>query len=744
MSVPEKVPLDAGRLFAQPPLAGPRIEAWKLAPDGSRVFFLRGSAADDNRLDLWEYQIRRRCARRLAAAGSLAPAAQPLADEELARRERQRVAALSGILEYSVSPCGRELLVPLDGNLYYVDADGGSAGASADSGAATGPAAMRRIAPAASSATGASISPRGGHVAYVRDQNLFVYDLARDQERALTADGGGGIKNGSAEFVAQEEMNRHSGYWWSPDGRHIAFARVDETSVPSIERLEITADNVKSAAQRYPLAGGANVRISLGVVNIAGGATTWIALGADEDFYLARVNWLPDAKTLAIQRESRNQRRLDLLFADSASGAGRIVLTETSDSWIELHDELTFLQRADEFIWASNRDGFMHLYLYDHEGRLLRRLTAGDWNVDDFHARAVKAVDEARRLVYFTANAPNPTMRNLYVASLDSRDPARIRRISREDGVHAIAMSAAADIYVDQYTSRTQPPQLSLRERDGTLIAFIQENRLDEAHPYAPYSADDAVPQFGTLAADDGQTLWYRLFKPHDFDVNRRYPVIVDVYGGPGVARVLDEWTGGTFTQLLTRAGFLVWQLDNRGSGFRGTAFQAPIQGRLGEIEVADQIQGARWLASQPYVDAARIGVWGWSYGGYLSLMLLCKAADLFRAGVAGAPVTDWALYDTHYTERYLGRPQDNAAGYAASSVLPYAPALCGRLLLIHGMADDNVLFLHSIKLMRKLQDLGTAFDLMLYPGAKHGLTRQHDGRHAYATILRFFMANLG
>jgi dipeptidyl-peptidase-4 len=252
------------------------------------------------------------------------------------------------------------------------------------------------------------------------------------------------------------------------------------------------------------------------------------------------------------------------------------------------------------------------------------------------------------------------------------------------------------------------------------------------------------VPEFGTLPAADGQILEYRLFKPAHFDPAKHYPAIVEIYGGPGVQRVLDAWTGSTFTQILTRAGYVVFQLDNRGSAFRGTAFQAPIHGKLGEVEVADQVRGAKWLASQPFVDPARVGVWGWSYGGYMTLMLMFKAPDVFRAGVSGAPVTDWSLYDTHYTERYLDRPSQNPAGYEASSVLPYAQSLRGKLLVIHGMADDNVLFLHSTKLFRRLQDLEKPFEVMVYPGAKHGLIRQHDGRHAYATMLRFFDQNLG
>jgi dipeptidyl-peptidase-4 len=451
------------------------------------------------------------------------------------------------------------------------------------------------------------------------------------------------------------------------------------------------------------------------------------------------VNWLPDGKTLAIQRESRDQRRLDLLFADIETGRSRIVLTETSDTWIELNDEISFLRKSRQFIWASSRDGFEHLYLYDYDGRLERRLTAGAWNVDDFRGRAIKAVDEVHRLVYFTGTQTSPIQRQLYTVSLDTKDPSKITRISREDGLHAITMSADSRIYVDQFTSTAQPLQASLMRIDGSRIGYLLENPLDETHPDAPYLKDNSIPEFGTLAAADGQMLYYRLFKPLRFDPAKRYPAIVEVYGGPGVQRVLDNWTGNSFTQILTRAGYVVFQLDNRGSGFRGTAFQAPIHGRLGLIETLDQTLAARWLAAQPYVDPARLGVWGWSYGGYMSLMLMFRAPDVFRAAVAGAPVTDWTLYDTHYTERYLGRPQNNAADYDASSVFPYAENLRGSLLIMHGMADDNVLFLNSTKLFRRLQDLGKPFDVMVYPGAKHGLTRQHDGRHAYGMIKRFF-----
>lgn len=723
--------LTIDRLFDAPALSGPALLQMRISPDGSRVTYLRGKATDKDRLDLWEYNIRDAASRILVDSNVLITAREQLSDEELGRRERQRTAALSGILEYSFAPLGAALLFPLGGQVYYYDLEKPAADA------------LTQVTHGASFATDATVSPKGRYLAYVREQNLFVFDLALGEERPLTRDGGGAIKNGMAEFVAQEEMDRRTGYWWSPDDAHIAFVRVDETPVTLAQRFEIAADNVTTYAQRYPAAGGANVAVRLGMIAIGSGATTWIDLGSESDIYLARVDWLPDARTLAIQRESRDQRRLDLLFADIETGAVRPVLTETGSAWIELHDELTFLQNVPQFIWASSRDGYQHLYLYDYQGRLLRRLTAGEWSVDDFRARAIKGVDEAKQLVYFTATEKTPLERHLYSTSLDARDPHEVRRITREAGLHAISMSADARVYVDDFNSATQPPQVSLRDCGGRLLHWLQENPLDEHHPYAAYLADDALPEFGTLTAADGQALHYRLFRPARFDPASRYPAIVEVYGGPGVQRVTNAWTGNSFTQVLTRSGYVVLQLDNRGTAARGTAFQAPIRGKLGEVEVADQVQGARWLGSQPYVDAARIGVWGWSYGGYMTLMLLFKAPAVFRAGVSGAPVSDWSLYDTHYTERYLGRPQDNPQGYTASSVLPYARDLKGKLLVIHGMADDNVLFLHSTKLFRRLQDLGKPFDVMVYPGAKHGLIRQHDGRHAYATIKRFFDSSL-
>jgi dipeptidyl-peptidase-4 len=723
--------LTIDRLFDAPALTGPTIVGLKISPDGSRVTYLQGKPDDKDRLDLWEYNIHDRLARVLVDSKALAPKQEKLSDEERGRRERQRTAALSGIVEYTFAPSGDAVLFPLSGKLYYYQL------------ATPKQKPVVQFIDTHGFATDATVSPAGGYVAYVRDQNLYSYDIAASQEKALTADGGGAIKNGMAEFIAQEEMDRSTGYWWAPDGKHIAFARVDEMPIKVTERFEIAADNVATFAQRYPTTGGPNVLVQLGVIDVESGAVTWVDLGAEQDIYLARVNWLPDGKTLAIQRESRNQRKLDLLFADIDTGKTRIILTETSNTWIDLNDELTFLKNSHEFIWASARDGYTHLYLYDYDGHLIRPLTAGKWVVDDFRKRAVMGVDEKNRLVYFTATEQSPTERHLYVTSLDTQDPHQVKQITQDAGVHGVAMSPDVRFYIDNFTSSAQPPQVSVHAADGTRTAWLLENRLGEHHPDAPYLADNSIPEVGTLPAADGQTLYYQLFKPLHFDPTQRYPAIVYVYGGPGVQLVLNNWHGNSFTQILTRAGYVVFTLDNRGSAHRGTAFQTPIHDRMGDVEVTDQVQGAQWLRDQSFVDPTRMGVWGWSYGGYMTLNLMFKAPDVFRAGVAGAPVTDFALYDTHYTERYLDRPEDNAAGYAASSVLPYAKDLKGNLLVMHGMADDNVLFLNSTKLFRKLQDLSKPFEVMVYPGAKHGLMRQNDGRHGYKMIKRFFDENL-
>jgi dipeptidyl-peptidase 4 len=616
-------------------------------------------------------------------------------------------------------------------------------------------------------------SPRGSYVSFIRNQNLVVYNLGTSRERAVTKDGGGLISYGTAEFIAQEEMDRTTGYWWSPDEKRIAYARVDESPVAEVDRFEIYADSVKVIKQHYPAAGAKNASVQLFVKSLSGDSASetpavQVDLGKDPDIYLARVNWLPDGASLAVQRQSRDQKTLTLLQADAANGATTELLSEHSDTWVPLHDELTFLEHSRQFIWASSRTGFKHLYLYDFSGKLIRPLTSGEWEVvGDSAARAIRGVDEHSGLVYFMANAESPLERHLYSVPLKGNRragqgiprsasgatwdaPSAPHRITADTGWHDVTMSKDTRMFLDTFSTPDHPPSLTLRAADGKTLAPLVPNDVTPEHPYAPYLSEHLPTEFGTLKASDGQTLYYQMIKPKDLEPGKRYPVIVDVYGGPGVQRVRKAWAGyprsneGFFREYLAQHGYIVFTLDNRGSAARGMRFGTAIYHHMGSVEVQDQVAGVSFLKTLPYVDPKRIAVFGWSYGGYMALMCMMQAPDVFAAGIAGAPVTDWHLYDTHYTEQYMGTPQENAAGYTSSSVLTYANQLRGPLLIMHGMADDNVLFTHSTTLFKKLQDLNKQFDIMTYPGSKHGLLRHADtGLHGYTTIKRFLDTQL-
>lgn len=690
----------------------------KVSPDGKRVTFLRGKDSNKNRLDLWAYDIASGQTAKLVDADDILPGDEVLSDEEKARRERQRIAALSGIVDYQWAPDGRSLLFPLGGELYLYDL------------AKTGKSAVRKLTNGEGFATDPKLSPRGGFVSFVRNRNLWVIDLASGKSIQLTRDGSDVIGNGVAEFVADEEMNRHTGYWWAPDDSAIAFARIDETPVPVQKRYEVYPDRTEVVEQRYPAAGDRNVLVKLGVIAPkAGAAPKWVDLGKEQDIYLARVDWR-DPQRLTFQRQSRDQHRLELIEADLAGGGQRVLQTETSKTWVPLHDDLRFL-RDGRILWNSERSGFEHLYVLSEDGSKATALTSGDWPVD-----GVLAVDEAAGFVYFAAGKDSPMDAQVYRVPLAG---GAIERLSRTDGTHAASFAANASVYVDNWSNPTTPPQLELFRNDGTRIAALLKNDLaDPQHPYAKYAGAHRPIEFGTLKAADGATpLQYSLIKPAGFDANKRYPVVVMVYGGPASQTVKRAWAPD-FNQYLAQHGYVVFSLDNRGTPRRGAAFGGALYGKQGTVEVADQLKGVEWLKSQPWIDGSRIGVYGWSNGGYMTLMLLAKASNQYACGAAGAPVTDWALYDTHYTERYMGLPKANVAGYQEARVLEHIDGLKSKLLLIHGMADDNVLFTNSTALMSALQKRGQPFELMTYPGAKHGL-KGADNLHRLKLTEDFF-----
>jgi dipeptidyl-peptidase 4 len=729
---PDPGALTFERMFATPDLSGATLRSPRFSPDGRLVVYLRGADDDMNRFDLWAYDIAQRRHRKLVDARELAPAERALSAEEEARRERLRIASLRGIVDYEFSSDSRYLLVPLSGDLYLYDL-GGQPGR-----------AVRALTRTEAYETEARFSPRGRWVSFVRDQNLHVLELATGREQALTRDGGGTLSYGVAEFIAQEEMGRNDGHWWSPDETRIAYARVDESTVDEVERFEIDADAVRVIRQRYPAAGRPNARVELFVHELASGTARAVEA---RDEYLARVAWFPESDALAVQTQSRDQRQLVLWRVDAGSGAAQTLVTERSDTWVELHDELSFLARARQIVWASSRSGQRHLYLLDYTGRELRALTAGDWGVlGDDRGRAIRGIDEASGRIYFMANRETPLERHLYAASLrGAGEPANPARLTTRSGWHSVAMSRDTRRWLETFSDPDTPPSLSLRSAAGGPAIELVANRLDARHPYAPYLDAHISTEFGTLQAADGQTLHWQMLRPKQLEPGKRYPVVVDTYGGPGVQRVRRAWMGGAragdgfFRQILAQRGYIVFTLDNRGTGYRGVAFETALYRRMGTVEIDDQVRGVDYLRTLPYVDPARVGIWGWSYGGYVSLLALLRAPDHFAAAVSGAPVTDWRLYDTHYTERYMGTPADNAAGYADGNAMTHAEALRGRLLLVHGMADDNVLFTHTTAMLKRLQELNKPFDVMVYPGSKHALIRfPATGPHAYGSMLRF------
>ena len=712
--------LELERLFADPALSGATPRALAMAPDGSRVTYLKGKAEDANRLDLWEFNIKAAKHRLLVDADSLVSGAEVLSDEEKARRERMRLFA-SGIISYSWAKNSDALLFPLNGDLYYYQLKTQSA---------------KKLTHTEAFETDATISPNGRYVAFIREQNLFVLEIATGKETQLTFDGGGVIKNGMAEFVAQEEMGRMTGYWWAPDDSKIAFTRTDESGVAEVVRNEIYADEIKLFNQRYPYTGTANAKIQLGVVSVADGKVNWLPHGENDDIYLPRVEWTKNARYLSYQWQSRDQHKLELRLVDLSNNQQKVLLTETSNTWLNLHDDLHFLKDDKGFIWASERDGYKHLYYYDFDGKLQRQLTQGNWVVDE-----LDAVNEKQGMVYFTARKDTPLERHLYQVGLGGGD---IKRLTTPNYDHALVMAKDGSSFIDSFSNVTTPNKVALRALDGTILTWLEQNELNETHPLTPYHAQLKAPRFGTINAEDGQTMHYRMFEPAALEPGKKYPVIVSVYGGPHAQRVTNSWSArDLYLHYLVQQGYLVFQLDNRGSYNRGKAFEDPIYKKLGVAEIADQIRGVEYLRSLPYVDAGKIAIYGHSYGGYMAIMAMFKASDYFAAGVSGAPVTDWALYDTHYTERYLGHPDENAAGYEASAVFPYADGLKGKLLIYHGMADDNVLFTHSTKLYKQLQDKGLLFDMINYPGSKHSMFGQPVQTHLHKSITRFFEEHL-
>jgi dipeptidyl-peptidase 4 len=704
--------LTAEALFGSAALTGSVAQQLRWAPTGAAVGYLANPAADRHRVDLWLFDVATGQPRHLVDTATVETGA--LDDAEKAARERRR-AFTGGVSDYRWLADGSAIACCIDGAIHLVG---------------LGDDAWHRVTPSGSRQTDLEVSPGGRYISYVRAANLFVYDRQFGLERQLTDDGSATLSHGRADFIAQEEMHRFSGHWWSRDDRYVVFTSVDESAIPISHRYEFGATELTVHAQRYPFAGAANARVELSVFDLRTAALRTLDYRDADDDYLARVD--VTAAAIVVQVQRRDQRVLTVKSFPLAGGAARVLLREEQPAWINLHDNFYSIGPDDSFVWTSERNGSAQLYLY-RNGRC--ELCSGALA----RVNSVLYADMAKAFVLGWREAP--TEQHLF--RIDYAAPARATQLTETAGWHDGAIDTGGHWFAECSSSLQHPAALRLIDLAGQRPAApILANDLTTAHPYHPFVATHATPTLGCIDAADGQTLWYRLTLPTEFDPARRWPVLIHVYGGPGVQRVRDEWAPLAL-QLFAAAGIAVFELDNRGSSNRSKRFEDPICGLLGRIEVDDQLAGLHFLAAQAWVDPARIGVMGHSYGGYMALQLMMHGNGMLRAGIASAPVTDWQLYDTHYTERYLSRPQDNADGYRDSSVFAHLPRLRGALLLIHGMADDNVLLGHTTKLMHELQQRRYAFELMLYPGAKHALQEPAVAIHRHDTMLAFLQRHL-
>ncbi|WP_082467195.1 DPP IV N-terminal domain-containing protein [Sphingomonas sp. Leaf25] len=704
--------LTLERVFASPDLNGSAPQSLKLSPDGKYVTLLRNRADERERFDLWAMDTTTREWRMLVDSKKVGTGAA-LSEAEKMQRERDRsLTGKRGILAYDWSPDGKSILVPLDGDLYLATISGD----------------VRRLTNSESGELNPVVSPAGGYVSFVRDQNLVALDLKSGRETPLTTEGRDTVHFGEAEFVAQEEMGRRTGYWWSPGDRLVAVERFDEAPVGIVTRSAIGAEGTSIYQQRYPKAGTPNVLVDLYVMKPDGSGKVKVDLGPDPDIYLARVDWTPDGKALLVQRQNRAQTRLDMLRVDPATGTSTVLFTEQSgpDSWINLSDAYQPMKDGS-MLWWSERDGHGHLYRW--KAGNWTQLTKGDWAVGD-----LAGVDEAKGRVYFLGNKDDVLERQLYY--VDLARPGTVTRLTERGWSYGASMDGKASRLIVTRSNPDQPAQIYLADTTAKRLAWINENALKGDHPYAPYVASHRPTQFGTVKAKDGSTLHWNMITPV-LEPGKRYPVFFSHYGGPHSQVVRRAW-GGALRQYLVDRGWIWFEIDNRGSPDRGKAFEDQIHHAMGSVEVEDQLAGAEYLKSLPFVASDKIATYGWSYGGYMTLKLLEKAPGVFAAGVAGAPVSRWELYDTHYTERYMGDPRQVPEAYAASATVADAAKITDPLLLIHGMADDNVVLEHSTAMMAAMQKSKTPFELMLYPGQTHRVGGPGISEHLWGTILDF------
>ncbi len=588
-----------------------------------------------------------------------------------------------------------------------------------------------------------NFSPDGKKLAYVRNNDLFVYDIEARQEKQVTHDGSETTLNGTLSWVYWEEIfgRRDIGYWWSPDSKSLAFLQTDESPVGIAHFLDHRPNYAKLIKQRHPKTGTENPVVRVGIIEVSNGKITWVDLDSDSYEYIIRAKWLPDSTILSVQTMNRNQDNLDLYITDRSTGEATLILTETNEGWINIHDDLHFLEDGKHFIWASERDGYNHLYLYTMDGKLINQVTKGEWAIASsgggvyWVRQAIAAIDEANGWVYFTALKESSLERHLYRVRLDGTG---LERLSKEAGTHGISFSKDAKFYTDRYSNISTPPALTLHKKNGTRVSTIAKSRSK-----IPEKFGMQHPELFTIPAEDGFPLPAQIYKPKDFDPYKKYPLILKVYGGPSAPEVSNSWHSGYFEQILLRKGYLVASVDNRSAtGISKILENTILKNTMGDGELGDLISAVKWLKAQPYIDPERVGIWGWSGGGTFTLLAMTRS-DEFKAGIAVAAVTAWRYYDSIWAEALMKLPDENPEGYEKNDLNRYAKDLHGRLLIVHGTYDDNVHIQNIWNFVDELIKANKMFDLMIYPMRKHGIADRAARVHLYTKMLEFWEKNL-
>lgn len=702
-------------------LNGPSLKRPAISPDGTMVTVLQGQKDNTAQQDLWAYDLTTGQGRLLVSSIDLLGAPEILSAEEKNRRERAREYG-SGIVSYSWVG-ENQLLFPLGGDIYLYDLERKKS---------------QRVTATPGFETDAKVSPSRNYVSYVRANNLFVKDLKRNTETQLTFDASEVIRNATASFVVQEELKRSTGYWWSPNESYLAFTQIDESDIAIENRIEFGADGIENVSQRYPFAGTKNASVKLGLADRISGEKIWADIGPDPDIYISRVRWSRNSQTLYVGILSRDHKTHKILAVNPNDGSSSVFFEETSPTWINVGTDFKALQDGS-LLWSSEMNGKRQIYKISSTGK------AVPITPENVLVNGLNCTDEQGETLYFTGWDETPLERHIFKIDLTGEN---LTKLSTGAGRHSARFARNCSRYIGTFSSSDTPPQTRAFDSEGAPLAWLNENALSGQHPYAPFKAAHIMPEFGKINAADGTALDYAIYKPADLKPGEKRPSITLVYGGPLAQTVQKGWQRH-FGQMLAHHGFVVFQLDNRGAGNRGKAFEDHLYRSMGQLEVIDQTAGANWLKSQAFIDPDKMGVYGWSYGGYMVLHMLAQT-DLYASGVSGAPVTDWALYDTAYTERYLGDPNPGSKNYTKGayengSVFTHLDGLTEPFLLIHGMADDNVVFRHSIKLMGEIQKSGQQnMRVMTYPGEKHGFRNPDNKVHRDRQILEFFIETLG